>query len=149
MPLAPLVVDKNMLHPAAMDSSLRCGHPLWEQDPGSGVCVAHTPCLLQLEDNGQVHKPLPQPSVSAPLLQEGRDANRDRSGPDGGGCDAWFCGLCQHRAWDPHLSLRSRGKAVPGVLRGWAKLGVGWTLGGRLAGTFEFLCLKHKKISKK
>ena len=39
--------------------------------------MAHTPWLLELEDNGQVHKHLPQPSVSAPLLYEGRDANRD------------------------------------------------------------------------
>ena len=111
--------------------------------------MAHTPWLLELEDNGQVHKHLPQPSVSAPLLYVGRDANRDKSGPDRGSCDMGFCGLCQHRAWGPHLSLRSTGKALQGVLRGWAELGVGWELGGRLASRFEFLYSKHKKISKK
>lgn len=63
----------------------------------------------------------------APLPLKGRDASRDKSGPDWDGCDmqSLFHGLCQHRVWGPHVSLGSTGRTLQGVLGRWAKLGDG------------------------
>lgn len=100
--------------------------------------MAHTPWLLELEDNGQVHKHLPQPSVSVPLLYERRDANRDKSGPDHCSCDMRFCGLCQHRPGAPILASGAQGKPSPGSVEGMGELGDGMGVGRKTGSDSNF-----------
>ena len=61
------------------------------------------------------------------------------------------CGSVGSASTEPGAPISASGaqEKPSAVLKGWAELGVGWELGGRLTSRFEFLYLKHKKISKK